>query len=56
MISLLIYGITILAVLATAIFSIWTYVDTSRKFSQQEFIQSRAEKLTTSIEHFKDKK
>lgn len=54
MISLFIYGITILAVLATAVFSIWTYVDTNRKYSHQEFIESRAEKLTLSEKRFKD--
>ncbi|CDT91357.1 hypothetical protein VDIAB_230056 [Vibrio diabolicus] len=55
MISLVIYGITILAIIATAIFSIWTYVDTNRKYSMEDFTESRKIKNLEAENRFKDK-
>ncbi len=55
MITLVIYAVTILAILATAIFSIWTYVDTNRKYSIQDFTESRKIKNLEAEKRFKDK-
>lgn len=53
--SILIYGLTAIAVIATLIFAIWTFVDTRRKYSHQNFLISRHAKQLKAEERFKNK-
>jgi len=51
--NVLISGITFIAVIATLIFSVWTYIDTKRKYSHDQFIQEREQKRKEADERFK---
>ncbi|EGR1568043.1 hypothetical protein D6L37_16415 [Vibrio parahaemolyticus] len=55
MLSILINVITMIAIVSTAIFCIWTIIDTKRKYSMNEFNESRQARSTKAKEHFKDK-
>lgn len=44
-----------IAIVSTAIFCIWTIIDTKRKYSMNEFNESRQARSTKAKEHFKDK-
>lgn len=53
--SILINVVTIIAVISTLIFAIFTIVDTRRKYSHQSFIASRDAKKIEAKERFKNR-
>lgn len=55
MLNLLVSTITILAVFATVVFSIWTIVDTHRKYSLQDFVERKSTKKEEAEKRFKNK-
>lgn len=55
MLNLLVQAITFFAVVATIVFTIWTYIDTRRKYSTQEFIKTRKFKYKKAEKRFKNK-
>ena len=52
-VNILIITLTIVAVLATLMFSIWTYIDTKRKYSHEQFIEERKQDHIDAREHFR---
>ncbi len=55
MLNLLVSTITILSVCATVVFSVWTIVDTRRKYSHQDFVERRTTKKEEAEKRFKNK-
>ncbi|OCH13783.1 hypothetical protein A6E05_05610 [Aliivibrio sp. 1S165] len=53
--NIIISGITLFAVLAGLGIAIWSYLDTRRKFSHNEFIEDRKQQRKEAQERFKDK-
>lgn len=51
--DILISVITFIAVIATIIFSAWTYIDTKRKYSHQQFLEERKKDHKEARERFK---
>nr|PMF43162.1 hypothetical protein BCV14_19925 [Vibrio cyclitrophicus] len=55
MLNILINAITIIAVASTVIFSVWTFIDTKRKYSMNAFNESKKSRSDKSLERYKEK-
>ncbi|EGR3300060.1 hypothetical protein CGH87_05325 [Vibrio parahaemolyticus] len=55
MLSILISAIGIIAVILTVTFSVWTFIDTKRKYSIDAFNESKKERLSAALKRHKDK-
>ncbi|NOH95327.1 hypothetical protein [Vibrio sp. 99-70-13A1] len=53
--DILINGITFIVVVATLIFAVWTYIDTKRQYSHQEFIADTTQKKQEAHKRFKER-
>ncbi|MDD9154578.1 hypothetical protein PVK64_00050 [Aliivibrio sp. S4TY2] len=51
--NIIISGITFIAIIAVIIFSVWSIIDTRRKYSYQTFIQERQQEHNDAKERFK---
>ncbi|MEZ8657723.1 hypothetical protein AB6D68_01275 [Vibrio cyclitrophicus] len=53
--DIFINGIMFIVVVATLIFAAWTYIDTKRKYSHQEFIADTKQKKQEAHKRFKER-
>ncbi|EKO3388749.1 hypothetical protein OMA37_000512 [Vibrio fluvialis] len=51
--TIIISGLTFIAVIATLIFSVWTFVDTKRRYSHQQFLKNIEQDRIEADKRFK---
>lgn len=55
MLSILINAIVVVAIVFTTAFSLWTFIDTKRKYSMNEFNNSKINRLDEANKRYKEK-
>ncbi len=55
MLSILVNAIAVIAVVLTAAFSLWTFIDTKRKYSMSAFNESKKNRLDEARKRYKEK-
>lgn len=55
MLNIIVVALTIISAIAGLIVAAWSYIDTQRVRSRQEFISERAEKHKEARERFKER-